>query len=271
MISSTKSETASSAADPSSHPASGISAVMITLNELENLKRSIPSLSFCDEIILVDSGSTDGSLEYARSMGCQVHHRAFDHFGAQKAFATTLAKHDWVFSLDADECVTPGLAQEIRELIRDPGLSGIWIRSRLVFLGREFKFGRESRVRVLRIFRKSRGAFDRASVHEKVVLQDPGASHLTRNHILHHSYPDLEHYLTKMNRYTTLGAERLRASCGRLRAAFFAALFPFKFLQFYFQHLNFLNGWEGFCWSLLSTGAYFIKFVKVWINPRTRV
>lgn len=252
-------------------PAPRISAVMITLNELENLKRSIPSLSFCDEIIIVDSGSTDGSIEYARSMGCQVHGRAFDHFGAQKAHAASLARNDWVFNLDADEWVTPELAREIAGLILDSDISGIWIRSRLVFLGREFKFGRESRVRVLRVFRKSQGDFDRASVHEKVVLRHPERTRLTRNHILHHSYPDLEHYLTKMNRYTTLSAERLRGTCGRLRAVFFAAMFPVKFVQFYILHLNFLNGWEGFCWSILSTAAYFIKFVKVWRKPPSRV
>jgi glycosyltransferase involved in cell wall biosynthesis len=248
-----------------------ISAVLITLNELENLRRSLPSLSFCSEIVIVDSGSTDGTVEFARSMGCKVHHREFDHFGAQKAYAVSLAENDWIFNLDADEWVTPELASEIQEAIQNPALSGIWIRSRLVFLGKIFQHGRESRVRVLRVFRKSCGEFDRASVHEKILLQEPDHSLLTQNHILHHSYPNLEHYLAKMNRYTTLGAERLGPSYGATRAIGMAMLFPLKFVQFYFIHLNFLNGWEGFCWSLLSMSAYFIKFVKVWRNSVSRV
>jgi glycosyltransferase involved in cell wall biosynthesis len=252
-------------------PIPALSAVMITLNELENLKRSLPSLSFCSEIVILDSGSTDGTVEYARSMGCKVHYREFDHFGAQKAHAVSLASNDWVFNLDADEWVSPELAFEVLNSIRNPDLSGIWIRSRLVFLGRVFRFGRESRVRVLRIFRKSQGRFDEASVHEKIVLTNPGRSILTRNHILHHSHPDLEHYLAKMNRYTTLAAEQLRGRCPRNRAMLQALLFPVKFLQFYLQHLNLLNGWEGFCWSILSSGAYFIKFVKVWRNSPSRL
>jgi glycosyltransferase involved in cell wall biosynthesis len=253
------------------NPAPTLSAVMITLNELENLKRSLPSLAFCSEIVIVDSGSTDGTIEYAKSMGCKVHYREFDHFGAQKAHAVSMAENDWVFNLDADEWVSPELAREVLASIRDPDLAGIWIHSRLVFLGRVFRFGRESRVRVLRIFRRSQGRFDEASVHEKIVLREPGRSILTRNHILHYSHPDLEHYLAKMNRYTTLAAGPLRERCGRGRAIFQALLFPVKFCQFYLQHLNFLNGWEGFCWSVLSSFAYFTKFVKVWRNTPSRL
>ncbi len=235
---------------------------MIALNERKNLERSLPSLSFCDEIIVVDSGSTDGSVEYARSLGCTVVHRDFDHFGAQKSYAASLARNDWVFSLDADEWVTPELASEIKDLIRAPGLNSIWIRSRLVFLGRVFQYGRESRVRVLRIFKRSAGDFDRASVHEKVIIPAPREA-TTRNHILHFSYPDLGHYFKKMERYTTLGARSLRSCTSKPEAMLRAALFPFKFIQFYFLQLNFLNGREGLYWSGLSTYAYLRKFFKV--------
>ncbi len=240
---------------------------MIAVNEIENLKRSLPSLSFCDEIVIVDSGSTDGSIEYARSLGCKVYQRDFDRFGSQKSFAVSLATNDWVFNLDADEWVAPALARELKTLIESETLNGIWIRSRLVFLNRIFRFGRESRVRVLRVFRKSAGDFDRASVHEKVVIRNP-AETTTRHHILHHSYPNLELYLQKMNRYTTLGATA-NARMSSVGARVHALLFPVRFLQFYVQQLNFLNGWEGFCWSLLSTHAYFIKYVKISLLKRT--
>jgi len=238
-----------------------ISAVMIVLNERKNLERSLPSLRFCDEIIVVDSGSTDGSIEYARSLGCMVVHRDFDHFGAQKSFAASLARNDWVFNLDADEWVTPSLAKEIIGLIQNPSFNSIWIRSRLVFLNREFQYGRESRVRVLRIFKKTAGDFDRASVHEKVIIPHPSAI-TTRNHILHYSYPDLEHYFKKMDRYTTLGAKSLKTHTSRPEAMLRALLFPVKFIHFYALHLNFLNGWQGLWWSGLSTYAYLLKFLK---------
>lgn len=238
-----------------------ISAVMIVLNERENLARSLPSLSFCDEIVVVDSGSTDGSIEYAKSLGCTVVHRDFDRFGSQKAYAASLARNDWVFSLDADEWVTPELAVEINKLIQDPRWNAIWIRSRLVFLGRCFRFGRESRVRVLRIFKRSAGDFDHSSIHEKVILPSP-AEITTSHHILHYSYPNLSGYFRKMERYTTLGAQALRTRVSKPMALFRAALFPVKFLQFYVFQLNFLNGWQGLCWSGLSAYAYLVKFLK---------
>ena len=241
--------------------ATRISAIMIVFNERKNLERSLPSLRFCDEVIVVDSGSTDGSIEYARSLGCTVVHRDFDHFGAQKSYAASLARNDWVFNLDADEWVTPELALEIKNSIQRPDLNAIWIRSRLVFLGRIFQFGRESRVRVLRIFKKTAGDFDRASVHEKVIIPHPSAI-TTQNHILHYSYPDLEHYFKKMDRYTTLGAKSLQTHTSRPEALLRALLFPVKFIHFYAIHLNFLNGWQGLWWSGLSTYAYLLKFLK---------
>ncbi|NDG83712.1 MAG: hypothetical protein EBX52_01575 [Proteobacteria bacterium] len=131
------------------------------------------------------------------------------------------------------------------------------------FLGRVFRFGRESRVRVLRIFKRSAGDFDRAAVHEKVILPDGARTLTTQNHIYHFSYPDLAHYFQKMNRYTTLGAENIAGKTGVVRASLHLLLTPFKFLQFYLQHLNILNGLEGLAWSLLSTFAYFLKFTKV--------
>ena len=118
-------------------------------------------------------------------------------------------------------------------------------------------------MRVLRIFRRSAGDFDRAAVHEKVLLRDDSRTVTTRNHIHHFSYPDLEHYFKKTHRYTTLGAETLAPRTGILRAMLHLLLTPFKFLQFYIQHLNILNGLEGLVWSLLSTFAYLLKFTKV--------
>ena len=246
-----------------------ISAVVITRNEESNLPRCLRSLSFCDEIVVLDSGSTDRTREIASGVGARVSERPFTRYGEQKSHAASLASHDWVFSLDADEEVTPELAAEIIALIQNPELKGIWIRSRLVFLGRVFRFGRESRVRVLRIFRRSAGDFDRAAVHEKVLLQSGARTVTTRHHIHHFSYPDLAHYFQKMNRYTTLGAENLAGKTGLVRASLHLLLTPFKFLQFYLQHLNILNGLEGLAWSLLSTLAYLLKFTKV-IRIRSR-
>ena len=241
-----------------------ISAVMIVKDELHHLKRNLPRLEFCDEIVVVDSGSTDGSVEFAESLGCRVLHRAFDGYGTQKAFAVDQARFDWVVNVDADEYLPEPVVREIEELISDPpaGLNAIFLRSRLHFLGREFRFGRESGYSVLRVFRKSCGNFDRSPVHERVVIADLKAVTLASAYE-HHSYPSIEHYVDKMNRYTSAGAAAVFRRHSWCPARLRALLFPFKFIQFYFLQLNFLNGWPGFVWSVLSCHAFFIKYVKV--------
>ena len=237
---------------------------MIVKNEIENLQRSLPQLRFCDEILLVDSGSTDGTREFAESMGARVLDRDFDGYGPQKAFAVNAARNDWVINLDADEFLPDALAREIADTVRSavPGLSGIILRRRLVFLGEVFSFGRESRDEVLRVFRKSRGNFNQASVHEEVLL-DSGVTIRARSPLEHRSYSSIAAYLEKMNRYTTLGAQEVRKKHPARSGFLWSLLFPVKFIQFYLLQLNFLNGWAGLSWSVLSATAFFIKYLKV--------
>ncbi len=241
-----------------------ISAVLIVKNELHNLKQTLSQLKFCDEIVVVDSGSTDGTIEFAESQGCKVVQRPFDGYGPQKAYAVSLAKHDWIFSVDADEWVPDEMGQEILDLINDQArnLNGIYIRSQLVFLGRSFWIGRESAVCILRIFKKSEGTFDTALVHEKVRIK-LNEIVFTRNRFRHYSYPSIRSYIDKMNRYTTYGAREALEKHPNRSGVCWAALFPFKFIQYYFLQLNVLNGWAGFCWSVLSTFAFFVKYLKL--------
>jgi glycosyltransferase involved in cell wall biosynthesis len=237
-----------------------ISAVLIVRNEAEQLKTTLPLLDFCEEIVVVDSGSTDGTRAVAEGFGCLVVEREFTGFGSQKAYAVSLARNDWVLNLDADEKVSPELKGEILRFLGSASVevTGFEIRRTLVFLGRRFRFGREANDFVLRLFRKSAGTFDSAEVHEKVRLTR-GRVERGSAPLLHESYPSLESYVAKMNRYTSLGA---RTQGGSRWGIFMAALFPFKFVHFYIAHLNLLNGWAGFCWSALSSFAYFVKQLK---------
>ncbi len=241
-----------------------ISAVLIVKNERQQLETTLPLLSFCDEIVVVDSGSDDGTAEFARQAGCRVIQQPFLGYGAQKAYAVDQARNDWVLNIDADEKVTPDLAREIQEFVSRAGVedAGLEIPRRLVFMGTEFRYGKESRDRVLRLFRKSCGNFDQAAVHEKVRLVR-GKIHRAGEPLLHESYPSLDVYVSKMNRYTSLGAEEgLRAHPRRI-ALLYAAAFPVKFLQFLIQHGNLLNGRAGWCWSVLSAYAFFVKHLKL--------
>jgi glycosyltransferase involved in cell wall biosynthesis len=247
--------------------------VLIVKNEKQQLETTLPLLSFCDEIVVVDSGSGDGTADFARQSGCRVIQQPFLGYGAQKAFAVDQARNDWVLNIDADEKVTPDLAREIQEFVKRAGVddAGLEIPRRLVFMGTEFRFGKESRDRVLRLFRKSCGNFDQAAVHEKVRLVR-GRVHRAGAPLLHESYPSLDAYVSKMNRYTSLGAEELLRTHPRRAALLYAAAFPVKFVQFLIQHGNLLNGRAGWCWSVLSAHAFFVKHLKLHeLKSRSRV
>lgn len=169
-----------------------LSTVIITFNEAHNLERTLSKLTWCDEIIVVDSGSTDGTLEICASFGCKIFHRAFDGYGPQKQYAMSLAKNKWVLCLDADEVLTDALVTELQQEMQDPQFDGYLIPLTLVFLGREFKYGSEAWKYFLRLFNKELGNFDDSMVHEKVVLD--GRKKKLVNHILHYSYRNISHY-----------------------------------------------------------------------------
>jgi len=239
-----------------------ISAVIITYNESRNIRRTLSRLYWCDEIVVVDSYSTDDTVDICREFGCRVHFRHFDGYGAQKKHAVALAKNDWVLCLDADEVLSEELIGEIaRVFAQGPVFSGYRLPMNLVFLGREFRHGRESQRYFLRLFRKTRGQFNEASVHERIELPDPAGK--LKHALQHFSYDDLGHWYAKMDRYSTLGAED--AVRKGKRKSVFALVFalPYYFLRYYFLERNFLNGVEGFYWAVLNSYYHFTKYAKI--------
>jgi glycosyltransferase involved in cell wall biosynthesis len=242
-----------------------VSAVIITFNEAQDLPRTLAALDWADEILVVDSGSTDGTLALASAVpNCRILHRDFDGFGPQKRYAVSQAAHDWVFSVDADEVVTPALAASIRGLLEagEPARAGYEVGRRLHFLGREFRFGRESDAPVLRLFDRRRGDFQDVAVHERVEIDgQPGR---LEGYLLHYSYRDLQDYFTKFNAYTTAVAQEMRDRGKRVSAWDFVVRLPVGFLTYYLVHGNVLNGFPGFVWSVL--GAYYrgVRYLKLY-------
>src|SRR5579871_6661199 len=173
-----------------------ISVVIITYNESRIIRRTFSRLWWCDEIIIVDSHSTDDTAAICRELGCRVFLKPFEGYGAQKQFAVSMAKNDWVLNLDADEVLSDKLIFEIgQEFLMEPNYSGFEIPMNLVFLGKEFRYGRESGRCFLRLFRKSKGMFNDAKVHERVEIKGPVCR--LRNPLHHFSYDDLEHWYAK--------------------------------------------------------------------------
>jgi glycosyltransferase involved in cell wall biosynthesis len=185
-----------------------LSAFIITKNEALDIGACLDSLrNLADEVVVVDSHSTDETAAICRSRGARVFMRAFDGFAAQKQFALEQTSHPWVLSIDADEQVTPPLADEIKLLIDQPRPeAGFEIRRNFYFLGRRLQYGGLGNDWVLRLFKRDLGYFRKVQVHERVDVR--GAVGRLRTPLEHYSYPTLEEYVQKCNQYTTLAAQQ---------------------------------------------------------------
>ena len=240
-----------------------VSAVLITRNAERLLAQVLAALKWCDEIVVVDSGSTDRTMDIASSAGARVLRHEFAGYGPQKAWAVTQAKHDWVLVVDADEVVTPELQREIEQrLDRDAGsFVGYEVPISLVFLGRLMKHGGEYRMRHLRLYDRRRGSYNQNRVHERVELDGPVGK--LDEHMLHESYGSIESYFDKFNDYTPAGARDLHARGKTAGVATIVLRFPATFIRQYFLRGHVLNGYPGFVWSLFAAMYPVVKYAKL--------
>lgn len=239
---------------------SPLSAVIITKNEAARISATVKALLWANEIVVVDSGSTDDTVKICKELGCLVHYHPFENYGLQKQYAVNLAQNDWVLVVDADEIVTPLLAEEIQKLLATPQpYHGYKIKISLVFLGRLLRFGGEYNMSHIRLFDKRYGSYDGKHVHEDVVL--PGPAPVLRNRMLHYSYENLHDYFEKFNSYTTLAAAQMNTK--NPKSKFFICIkFPVTFLQVYIFKGLIFDGYPGFIWSLLGSVYPVIKYAK---------
>lgn len=238
-----------------------VSAVIITCNEEQNLYRSLPQLMWCDEIIIVDSGSIDNTLHICKKFGCKIYHRKFDGYGSQKRFAVSLAKNKWVLCLDADEVLSDALVQEIQCCMIDPEADGYLMPLTFVFMGKKFRHGKEAWRYFLRLFNKDAGNWDDRKVHEKIILD--GKQKKLKNNILHYSYRNIAQYFSKFNKYSSYGAE-IAYDQGKKKSILAVTLaVPLNFIKYYFFELNILNGLSGFYWSAFNSFYHFVKYIKI--------
>ena len=241
-----------------------LSVVIITLNEEANLSRTLASVAGADEIVVLDSGSTDRTREVAESFHARFFVEPWKGFAAQKNSALSKATGDWILSLDADEEVEPGLADEIRSMmIADPSVAGFWVPRKNFFLGRWIRHGGFYPDRKLRLFRRGSGSFEDRLVHEDLKLD--GATSSLYNHLLHHAYPTLESYIEHMNRYSSLGAQVAVAKRPHGFSLVDILIRPkFTFLYNYFLRLGFLDGREGLLLHAYHAAYVSWKYAKAW-------
>jgi glycosyltransferase involved in cell wall biosynthesis len=257
-------------------PRSTLSVALITLNEEDNLSRTLASVRFADEIVVVDSGSTDRTVEIAKSFKTKVFLEDWKGFARQKNSAIDKCTGTWVLSLDADEELTEELQAEIRGMLEvdertTPQVDGYRLRLRHVFLGRWMRYGGYYPDIKLRMFRRVTRSgvaqFTDRPVHESVQV-DGRVETLTKD-FLHHGYPNLELYLEHMNRYSSLGAS-LVAAKGKVSRSWPAflwnvALVPMlTFVWNYGFRLGFLDGREGLLLHLYHSAYISWKYAKAW-------
>ena len=247
-----------------------LTVTVITRNEAAHLAAALQSVAWADERIVVDSGSTDGTLAIARAHADRVETRAWDGYGAQKNYAASLATHDWILSLDADERVSDALAGEIRQLLAaDPPCRGYRIARVTHYLGRWIRGTDWWPDWQLRLYDRRAGRWARVHVHESVRLD--GRPGRLKSELLHHPYHDISEHLETIDRYTTLAAAELYDR-GR-RATWFsvAAHPPLAFLRNYVLRGGFRQGTPGLIVSLLNSYYVLLKFAKLWeLDARRR-
>ena len=246
-----------------------LSVTVITLNEAANIEACLASVAWADEVLVVDSGSTDGTPDLARAKGARVIERGWPGYAEQKNFAAKESTHDWILSVDADERVTPALRAEIQQrLSADPSDAGFRMPRVTWHLGRWIRTTDWYPDYQLRLYHRARASWPPRRVHESVTATGP-VGQLT-GELQHYAYRDLSHHFQTMDRYTTLAAEEMRAS-GRRASVFDLTIHPYAaFVRNYLLRRGCLDGTAGFIISTMNAYYVFLKFAKLWASDASR-
>ncbi|HEX6463188.1 MAG TPA: glycosyltransferase family 2 protein [Vicinamibacterales bacterium] len=246
-----------------------VTVTVITRNESGNIDAALESVSWADEIIVVDAESTDDTAERARKHGARVDVRAWPGFSAQKDYAASIAANDWILSLDADERVTADLASEVRALLRsEPSNRGYRVPRISYYLGRWIHGTDWYPDYQLRLYDRRAAQWNGRRVHESVALKQGEPGRL-RHDLQHYPYRDISHHLATIDHYTTLASEQMVAD-GRTPSIVSVALHPpFAFLRNYVLRGGWRLGSVGFVVSALNSYYVFLKLAKAWDRNRS--
>ena len=249
-----------------SAPRASISAFIICCNEARQIERCLESIKWCDEIIIVDSGSTDGTLEICRRYTDKILHRAWPGFVAQKRFGLSECTKDWVLNIDADEVVTQELRDEIIDVLETDGsgrkINGYALNRVVFFMGKWWRKGGWYPEYRLRLCRRSATTWGGSDPHEKASVD--GTTGVLHGELSHYTYDDLAHQIRSLNSHSSAAAKSLhdkgvRSGLGRL---IFRPLG--RFFKFYLLRKGFLEGTPGFLVAISETYYVFIKYAKLW-------
>jgi (heptosyl)LPS beta-1,4-glucosyltransferase len=236
-----------------------LTATVITHNEEPNIERCLKSLSWVDEIVVVDSYSEDKTVEICKKYNCKVIQTAWQGFGKTKKFAVDNASNDWILSIDADEEVTDSLRNKIETLLIDPQHNGYYVKRKSFYLGKEIKQCGWDNDYPMRLFNRKFGNFNDKEVHESVKIKSEKSK--IHEPLLHYTYPTISSHIEKMNRYSNLALSKETKSFSIFGSV---ALGINKFIKMYFLQRGFLDGKVGFILSYNSAFGVYLKYIKRW-------
>lgn len=247
-----------------------ITALIPTGNEIHNIEEVIKSVAFADEILVVDSYSTDGTYEKAKELATKVIRRNYEYSASQKNWAIPQAKHEWIILVDADERVTPELREEIKEIINNPPESvvGFWIGRMNHFMGERVHYSGWRNDSVIRLFKRDFCKYEDKHVHAEIIAN--GKVKRLKNKLYHNTYTTFDNYIEKMNRYAWLQAKDYDKKTGRLRPYHFIIKPFWGFFKHYIVQSGFRDGLVGFTIGYIQAYVIFMRYIKLWLLRRNR-
>ena len=238
-----------------------LSVIIITKNEAENIRACLDSVKWADEIIVVDSGSSDATVEICRELGAQVHEHDWPGFGMQKNRAVSYASNEWVFSLDADERVTPELQSQLIKAMEGGSEDGFYVPRLSQFCGRFIRHSGWYPDYVLRLFKRTKGRFSDDLVHERVILE--GTAGRLSSPLLHYSYLNQADVQRKTGQYARAGAMQMFKNGKTPTLADAPLRAGWAFVRTYFLRLGFLDGIAGFNIALMNCRTTYLKYQQL--------
>lgn len=247
-----------------------ITAIIPTLNEEIHIEDAIKSVSFADEIIIIDSFSTDKTVEIAKSLGARVLQREYEYSASQKNWTIPQASNEWIILLDADERVTDNLKDEIKALLKSENIndySCYWINRNSFFMGKDVKYGGWND-KVIRLFKKSDCRYEDLKVHSEIITN--GKIGVLKNKINHDTYKSFDSHMVKLNRYAFLQAQDYDKKTGRLTGFHFIIKPMFRFFKHYIVQGGFRDGIVGLIIAYNHSYSVFMRYVRLWLLRRNK-
>lgn len=239
-----------------------LTAIIPTGNEEHNIEEVLQSVAFADEVMVVDSYSTDRTIELAKKHTDFIIQREYENSASQKNWAIPQASNDWILLVDADERVTPELQKEIKQILQNPDKDAYWIFRKNYLMGKHLRYSGWQGDKVIRLFRKSKCRYEDKKVHAEVIVD--GKTGYLKHKLKHNTYVGFDRYIAKAYRYSTWGAYDRVAKTQKI-TMFHLLLKPmFTFFKMYILKLGILDGKVGFIISAHSANYIFQRSVKIW-------